>query len=251
MTDEEILSRRFCELAESCYAHGRYTFTDFLGLAELDLFFRAAPDFSYVPYTLFGGAEGCERVMVRFGDEESLGYAPPPFPIACLGIAPNAPKFAEPLSHRDCLGALMNLGIRRECTGDIFLSESGILLFCEEKLAPYLMAELTRIRHTPVTLTEVPPPPSVFSKTEESSVQVASERADGIVAHVLSLSRTDAAALFVARRVFVNGRVTTDGSRPLRAGDQCTVRGFGRFTYGGVVGQTRKGKLSVRILRYV
>ena len=67
--DEEREIKRFCELAESCYAHGTYTYTDFLGLAETDLFFRAAVNFSYLPYTLYGGSEGCERVMVRFGDE--------------------------------------------------------------------------------------------------------------------------------------------------------------------------------------
>ena len=251
MTEEELLSRRFAELAEGRYTHGRYTFTDFLSLAEQDLFHRASSDFSYVPYTIFGGAEGCERVMVRFGDEESLGYPPPPVPIACLRLSPNAPKFAEPLSHRDCLGALLNLGIKRECTGDIFLSEEGIFLFALEKLAPFLCENLTRVRHTPVSLSPAAPPAAVFSKTEERTVQVSSLRADGIIAHALSLSRAEAESLFAARRVFVDGRLREDGARPLSEGALLTVRGYGRFRFLRTVGTTRKGKLSVLLAFYV
>ena len=164
VTEEERITARFCELAEACYARGRYTFTDFLGLSELDLFFAAQPRFSYVPYTAFGGAAGCERVMVRFGDEESLGYTEEPFPIACLLLQPAAPKFAEPIGHRDCLGALMNLGIKRECLGDIAVCEGGFYLFCEEKLAPYIRENLTRVRHTAVRLTPCPPPVDCPSK---------------------------------------------------------------------------------------
>lgn len=246
-----MLASRFTELAESCYAHGRYTYTPFLSLSEQDVFHRASRDFSYVPYTLYGGAEGCERVMVRFGDEQTLGYAPPAYPIACLKIALPSAKFAEPISHRDCLGALLNLGIKRECIGDIFLSDSGIYIFAEEKIAPYLCENLTRVRHTAVSLSPALPPDSVFAKTEERAVIASSLRADGIVAHALSLSRAESESLFAARRVFVNGRVLENGARALAVGDLVTVRGKGRFRFLSALGQTRKGKLSLKLAFYV
>lgn len=252
MTEDERLYARFCEQAESCYAHGRYTYTPFLSLAEQDIFHRSSRDFSYVPFTLFGGAEGCERVMVRFGDEDTLGYAPPPFPITCLcAILPDK-KFAEPLSHRDFLGALLNLGVKRECLGDIFLSDRGIYLFAEEKITPYLCENLTRVKHTAVTLSPaLTPPACVCSKTEERTVVTSSLRADGVIAHALALSRAESEALFAARRVFVDGRLFEDGSRPLSEGNLVTVRGFGRFRFLSVRGQTRKGKLSLSVAFYV
>lgn len=252
VTEEELLCARFAELAEGCYTHGRYTYTDFLSLSEQDVFHRAAPAFSYVPYTLFGGAEGCERVMVRFGDEDTLGYPPPPFPISCLSLQLPDAKFAEPLSHRDFLGALLNLGIKRECTGDIFLSDSGIYLFVSEKIAPFLCENLVRVRHTALkTVPAATPPAAVFSRTEERTVTVASLRADGVIAHALSLSRADAESLFAARRVFVDGRVREDGAKPLSAGELVSVRGYGRFRVLSENGKTRKGRISLSLAFYV
>ena len=249
--DEEREIKRFCELAESCYSHGTYTYTDFLGLAETDLFFRAAVNFSYLPYTLYGGSEGCERVMVRFGDEDCLGYPPPPFPIACLRILPKDAKFAEALSHRDCLGALMNLGIKRERLGDICCRDGGFYLLCDEKLADYLCEQLTRIRHTAVVATPCPPPDSVMQQLSAERVQVSSPRADAILARAYHLSRGDSADLFPARLVFINGRSCTDGSTTLREGDILTARGYGRLRYAGEDGQSRKGKLNIILEKFV
>lgn len=251
MTDEELLAARLSDLAEGCYTHGRYTYTDFLSLSEQDVFHRTAPAFSYVPYTLFGGAEGCERVIARFGDGDTLGYEPPPFPIACLSLALPDARFADPLSHRDCLGALMNLGIKRECVGDIFLSESGIYLFVTERIAPFVCENLTRVRHTAVKALPSLPPAAVYSREQERTVTVASLRADGVVAHALSLSRSDAEALFSARRVFVNGRVREEGEKALVPGDLVTVRGYGRFRLLRENGTTRKGRVSVSLSFYV
>lgn len=249
--EEEMEMRRFGELAEACYTRGRYTFTDFLGLSEYDLFLTAAREFSYVPYTVFGGAEGCERVMVRFGDEESLGYPEEDFPIACLSIAPTAPKFAEELSHRDVLGALMNLGVRRECLGDILLRDGRAYLFCEEKIAPYLCEHVERIRHTAVRAEVCPPPEAVCVTLAAETVHIASPRADGVIAHAYNLSRADSAALFPARRVFINGRTCENVSAELKEGDLVTVRGFGRFRFGGGAGVSRKGKIVARIEKFV
>ena len=69
-------------------------------------------------YTLFGGCDETERNIARFVDSEEPGYEED-FPIVCLEILPKSEKFAEPLCHRDFLGALMNLGIERKNIGDI------------------------------------------------------------------------------------------------------------------------------------
>ena len=74
MDESELLKKRFSELANKSYSHGIYLFTDFLGLAEQAVFNEAKAAFRGIPYTAFGGAFGAERVMIRFGDEESFGY---------------------------------------------------------------------------------------------------------------------------------------------------------------------------------
>ena len=113
MEAEEFLKKRFAELANRADAEGRFAFTGFLGIGELASFYEAQKQFPHIPYTLEGGTETVERVMVRFGSPESLGYEEA-FPIAFLKIAPRMEKYAETLSHRDNLGAIMNLWIERE-----------------------------------------------------------------------------------------------------------------------------------------
>ncbi len=249
--EEELIKRHMADLAEAVYTRSRYMFTDFLGLMEYDVFLSVARDFSYVPYAVWGGAEGCERVMVRFGDADTVGYAEEPFPIACLHVTPASPKFAEPLSHRDCLGALMNLGIKRECLGDILVRDGSIYLFCLEKMADYIAEHLTKIRNTTVSAARGEAPGAVTDKREEVLLHIASPRADAVVAHAYNLSRTDAAELFTGRRVFLDGRLCERVSAEIKAGCQVTVRGYGRFVYNGEVGTSRKGKLLVRIEKFV
>ena len=112
------LKNRFHDLADKAYQQGIFTFTGFLGLSEQDIFWREEAALKYAGFCMSGGCEGSDRVVVRFGNAEELGYEIP-FPIVCIHIEPLTVKFAEQLSHRDFLGALMNLGIERSTLGDI------------------------------------------------------------------------------------------------------------------------------------
>ncbi len=252
MDDIAFSAARMEELAETAYTRGIYTYTDFLSLPEQDLLCRTAKKtFPHVPYTLLGGTEGCERVLARFGSEELLGYPPTEDPIVTLSAVPRAPKFAEALTHRDVLGALMNLGIRRECVGDILVDDGYVLFFVLEKIAPYIRETLTRIRHTDITVSEAVPPPFASVRTEEISVGVVSLRLDAVVAAAFRLSRTESSALFAAGRVFADGRAVADGAATVKAGSLLTVRGMGRVRVGEVSGTSRKGRLWLSLSKFV
>ena len=251
MNEEEKERKRYRELAEAAYRRGRTVFTEFLGLSELDRFLAAAPDFPPVGYTLFGGAEGCERVMARFGEEESLGYPPEPFPIACLHAVLTGRGFVPDLTHRDVLGALMHLGIRRDMLGDIFPTEDGAYFFCTQKIAPFLLTDFARAGRSGVVCHEEAFPPELAAPAPiPAEIQVASERLDGILAHAFGLSRAEVQDCFAARRVFADGRLCEDPAAHCQAGRILTLRGRGRVRYVGVLGTTKKGNLRVCIERY-
>ena len=118
--EDLLLQKRFVELANRSYTQNMFTFTEFLSLPELDLYYRILPQLIFAGVTVFGGSEGCDRKIIRFGSPDELGYEEP-FPIVCITIEPLIEKFGENLNHRDYLGALMNLGIERENLGDIFI----------------------------------------------------------------------------------------------------------------------------------
>ncbi len=251
MTNEDLLlKKRLTELAEKAYAKGTYTFTTFLGLAEQDILSRLEREIQHVPKTLFGGAEGCQRVMVRFGDEELCGYDMP-FPIVCLKAAPTAPKYADKLTHRDILGALMNLGITREQVGDIVLRDNVAYIFATEKIAPFIADHLTKAKHTQLTCTVVDElPEGALFTLETRQCVVASERIDGIVAHVYKYSRSQVGELFRSGKIFLNGRCCENTSAILKEGDTVSVRGEGRFIYRGVLRATKSGNCSIEIDLY-
>jgi RNA-binding protein YlmH len=248
MDGEELLFRkRLEELANRSYANQQYLFTGFLSAAELDIYYQMEHELSYASAVLFGGTNNCERVMLRFGSEALCGYEES-FPIACVAIVPLLEKFGEVLSHRDYLGALMNLGIERSTLGDIIIEGKHAFLFCTEQMAPYILENLDKIKHTNVQCSlakEIPK--STVVQVERKIVQVGAMRADSIIAKVYHLSRSESLNLFRAKKVFVNGRQTENNSGSLKPEDKVTVRGYGRFCCVNIVGESKKGKLNVEV----
>lgn len=244
---DEQLKKRYLELFTRADKQGTYVFTHFLDLASLNVLKTSLPSLPRVPYTLFGGAEGCERQMLCLGSEEFCGYDQP-FPIACVLIAPANLRFAEKLTHRDFLGALMNLGIERELMGDIIVREEGAYLFCEDHIAPYIIDGLLQVRRTAVRcrLIDAPPAGELF-QLKRLIVQLSSVRIDALIGHVYQLSRADAQSLVLAGKVFVDGRECRDTSYIPKEKEVISCRGFGRMRYAGVQTLSKKGKSNTAV----
>lgn len=243
--DLQQLKNRLIELADKAYSRNIYTYTPFLGLAEQQAFYAVEREVSYAGVRMEGGAPLCERKMIRFGDP---GYEEE-FPVARLEIKPKTPKFAENLTHRDFLGAVMNLGIERDVVGDIFLpDEKSALLFCHENIADYIVEALDRVRHTNVNCRRAEGEINVKSaEPKRIAVTVASPRADGVISKVYNLSREESRRLFDNGCIFINGIQTENASCQLKEEDAVTVRGYGKFVFYGQSGVSKKGKDRVEV----
>ena len=240
-----LLQNRFSELAARAARQNRYTFTAFLTPAEQDALLRMERSLE-APAALSGGFEGAERRLACFGDEAALGY-PPVFPLCCLRIAPAAHKFATGIGHRDFLGALMALGVKRETLGDILVQDRTGWLFCLEEIAPWICENLTSVGRTNVVCAPSAPPEAALRLPEPQEVVVSSERLDGLISAVWALSRSRSKEYFDRELVFVNGRLADSPSRVPQQGDVISVRGLGRFRYEGLSRETRKGRLRVTV----
>lgn len=244
---EELLKRRFIELADKAYQNNCYMFTSFLGEMEQDLFFQIEKEISYIPHSMSGGTENNERKMIRFGSEELFGYVEE-FPIACILVRPLNQKFADQFTHRDFLGAVMNLGIERSEVGDIIISENEGYLFVTEKMSEYMILHLDQVKHTHVKCSKVAVPMELAQATlEERQITVASSRLDGVISKVYGLSRNAALLLFRAKKIFVNGRQSENISYQVKNQDTISVRGYGKFQVLMLGGVTKKGKLQIKI----
>ena len=245
--DVQNMQNRFRDLADKSFGQNLFTFTGFLGLSEQDIFWRMEPELRYAGCTLFGGNEETDRKIVRFGNAKELGYEVP-FPIVCIHIRPLIQKFADNLSHRDFLGALMNLGIDRSTIGDIMVGDREAYLFCLDSISEYICQNLERIKHTHVKCTvtdnyeEIP-----REEPAHQNVQVSSLRVDALLAKVYNKSRSDCLELFRTGKVFVDGRLCENNSRLLKGGETVNARGYGKFIFTGESRETRKGKLNVEV----
>ena len=249
--DMELLKKRFIELGRKSYNAGIFTFTDFLGLAEQSAFSEIKKELRGISFTAFGGAIGAERVMIRFGSEEEIGYSLP-FPIAIIKAEPLSQKYADKLTHRDFLGAILNLGIERDVLGDIVIIDNVGYIFAKEDMAGYIADGLTRVKHTDVKaeITEELPEGELY-RTEKKTVQVSGERLDAVVAKVFSLSREEAQSLFKKRLVFADGRQIDSPSYSPKEKEKISVRGHGRFIYLGCQSYSKKGKMNTLVELYV
>ena len=248
--DIQQLQKRFSDLAHRAFSQRRYTYTEFLTIAEQDALLRTSFDGGCAPFELSGGYDGAERRVARFGSETLCGYTEN-WPLVCVWVEPVMQKFADALTHRDFLGALLSLGVRRGVLGDIILSDNTGYVFCLDTIASLITDELKQVRRTTVkcnVLNEVP----VLATTEpeEQSINVASERLDAVVAAVFKLSRSQAQTLFKEGKIFVNSRLSENTGFQPSDGDIISVRGLGRFAFSGVSGQSRKGRLFVTVRVY-
>lgn len=244
------LRNRFRDLADKSFGQNMYTFTAFLGLSEQDVFFRMEDELRYAGCSFFGGCDDTDRKMLRFGNQEEFGYEVP-FPIVCIHIRPLIAKFADKLSHRDFLGALMNLGIDRSTIGDIKVGDKEAYLFCTDTIAEFICENLTQIKHTHVRCTVTEEYHTLPTEEPKKQIlQVASVRIDAVIAKVYNQSRSECIELFRAGKIYVNGRLCENNARMLKGNEVINARGYGKFVFEGQRGETKKGKINVEVSVY-
>ena len=245
----DVVLRHLLDLCRKSEKTGAWQYSGFLSPAEQDdlLRDREAAGFSF---RLAGGYANAERKILAAGNEAEMG--PPDLPITVIAVAPKSAKFAEELTHRDYLGAILGLGIERSLIGDILVRDRRAWFFCLSSAAEMLVSSLVQVRRTAVTAeTAAADVPELQPRYEPLGVNVASERLDAVIAAFAGLSRGQADRLFAAEKVFVNGRMITDRSFRLREGDVFSARGFGKAVYDGIEYETRKSRYRVRLRKLV
>ena len=250
MENRDQANRHLLDLCIRSERTGSWMYSGFLTPAEQEDFLRC-PESSRYDFTFDGGYEAAERKLLVAGSSGAVGYPPDP-PVSAIAVMPASRRFAEDLSHRDYLGAILNLGIERSLIGDILVREKQAWFFCLDSAADFLVSSLTRVRNTTVSASIVSGEvPELQPRYEPMRLNVASERLDAVLSAFTGLSRARTAPLFSGEKVFVNGRVVADKSMKLKEGDIVSVRGFGKAVYDGIEYETRKSRLWVSLRKYV
>lgn len=195
----------------------------------------------------WGGFADAERRMLGVFPE---GVEPDGamFPITAVQITWKGIE----LTHRDFLGALLSLGLKREKVGDLVIQQKRCVAFLEDAVASFVLSNLSRVGRTSVSC-------AVYTGEdvrreahfEEINDTVASERLDCVVAALINLSRAQAEKCIAGGLVALDFLPVTDRACKVPSGATVSVRGHGRFLVDAVGPPTRKGRLRLTARKYL
>lgn len=223
--------------------------TCFLAPREQVLLRRLLPELTL---RFFGGHPEAERAVAcwlpDYLDESWL--LEPDGPVAAIRAA-----FYEKdaLTHRDFLGSLMGLSIKRETVGDIFVDRGSCDFLVTREILPYVLDNLTSAGRTKLSLRELPleevSGPHYAVKSLRDTV--ASLRLDALVGAGFGLARGKAADLIAAGKVSLDGLPCTKPDKLVDEGSKISARGFGKLLLKEIHGRTKKDRISIVLEKYL
>ncbi len=156
-------------------------------------------------------------------------------------------------SEEDFLGALMGAGIARETVGDICVGKGYCDFFVTAEIAPYVLQNFTGAGRTKLHLDRIPLSQVQVSEPEVKEIKdtLASLRLDSVLSSGFRVGRSAAAQYVTSGRVAIDGLPCEKPDKAVEEGAKISVRGLGKICLRSVNGQTKKGRISVVIDRYV
>lgn len=220
-------------------------YTHFLSESELAVVLPIVLKSGYF-HEIFGGYDDADRRVICISSYAKPEYEDFPITTLCFKTGPRTK-----IGHRDVLGALMSLGIKRDLVGDIIFNDKICYFFAEDTIAEYIISNFDFVANCPVSVSEYSGAVSYQRAYEEIVCNAASMRLDCVIAAVLSKSRTEAENFVSCGHVFINGTEKKKKDALLKSGDILTVRRYGKYRIDSVIGTTKKGRLKLRILKYI
>ena len=242
--DEKLLIARAADTAMLCEKQYTIKIMGFLTPAEVSVISKNMPS-GDVRRFFFGGYAEAERklfvAMPEYADDSDLEEFITPLEITGRELGT--------LSHRDFLGSILGLGLKREKIGDILVYEDKAVVFALSDIADYIVTNLQKIGRCGVkiqkkTLCDIELPQR---RSETFNVTVASMRIDCVVAAATRLSRTKVMEILASGRVALNWLECKSPSVTVKTGDVFSIRGMGKFCVGTELRETKKGRLAIEI----
>lgn len=248
MKEDTILLAGIEDKIVQCLENYMVTNSVFLDMRQRTLAEVPCRQYKGLRYCFYGGYEEAERTVAVFlPDYAELAEHNP---LALLRITQDGHR---ELSHRDYLGSLMGLGIKREIVGDILVRENGADIVIIKDMGDFLLyhyekAGRTALKAEIVPIEEIIVPEGRF---EEKRDTVASLRLDNVIASAFSTSRGKAAEAIERGIVFVNGLQSEKSDWQIKEGDKLVVRGKGKVLLKTVGGVTKKDRISIIIHKFL
>ena len=254
--EDKILLAQILDKIEFSMQREKLEYTDFLDMYQISLVKSFMKKIDFENYILYGGFENAERnVLIIYPDKYNENMIEKNYSkiIKVIRITLNEEERGK-YSHRNYLGGIVKVGMKREKVGDILVSDDGADILVKDETAETLKQELgtlTRFENSKIGIIDLQDLRQQEIKVEELSIIVPSLRLDNFVSDFAKTSRSKASQIIDSERVFINGQNETKASKQVKLGDIITIRGKGRFVVKEFSGTTRSGRTVVKIEKYV
>lgn len=247
-SEEIMFYKKAYSLCERAEKTGRKVFSAFLDLRQKELFISRFNKFGSLKLSFYAGYAGdFERCIacVHTEYDEPLDYD---YPICVLH---SYLYDGEELTHRDFLGSLMGLMIKRDYIGDILVSDSECFIVCHTNMASIIKEELRTVKHSSTSFEEW------YESVEytrpirqKKDVTVASLRLDAVLSAVLNASRNETSRMIKQGNVAVNHLTAKKSDFEMFDGDVISVRGKGKYKIFCSGGKSKKDRLFITYIKY-
>lgn len=242
--EDRILTAKFLDMIKTAGEFFHPEVSDFLDPYQQTILLPVLEHAPGISFIMTGGYPGAERKKVVICPD----YLDPSEEDAMLSVLNIAGLFKfQKVSHRDFLGSILGLGIRREKIGDLLVQDDCCQAVVDREIAGYISHNLQKVHRISVTIEEKSTKELILPAEEfrEISATVSSLRLDAVAAAGFGISRSKMSELISGEKVKVNWLTVKDGSAAVKQGDVISVRGKGRVEVTEIRGQTRKGRISV------
>lgn len=254
--EDKMCLSQVLDKMEFSKAREKIEYTDFLDMYQVSLVENFLKKIKFKNYKIYGGYEEAERkILIIYPEKYNEKMLEKNYSKMIKIVRVTLPEEEKgKYSHRNYLGGIVKLGLRREKIGDIIVCNEGADIIVMQNFADILkqqLPSLTRFENSKVTIEEIQNLQKREIITEQVKIIVPSLRLDNFVSDLARTSRSKAVQIIDQERVFVNGKNETKASKQLRLNDVITIRGKGRFIIKEFSGTTRSGRTVVVIEKYV
>ncbi len=245
--DKIMDMRRIIDKIEIVINNHCFESTDFLDPYERLLAKSILNRFNEIDYLEDGGIVHTERQIIFIYPSY---YYPSDLPQNIIAFRISGDL--DGLSHKDFLGAILNLGIKRSKIGDILVHADYTDIIVKKEIGDFILYNLEKVANKKVIVEEkslesISPAESLYKEINKT---LSSYRLDVYISSSFNLSRQESMDAIKAGNVKVNWEPIDKPAKELKVGDIISVRGYGRSILHSIDGLSKKGKIkaTIRIL---
>lgn len=255
-TEDKIILSQVLDKIEFSKSRDKIEHTCFLDMYQVSLVEGFLKKNQVTNYILYGGYKEAERkVLIIYPEKYDEKMLEKNYEKILKIVRIELPEDEKgKYTHRNYLGGIVKLGLKREKVGDIIVSNDGADIIVINDFSTILKEELnslTRFEKSNILLENLGNLKKSEIKIEDVKIIVPSLRLDNFVSDLAKTSRNKAVQIINQERVFINGQNETKASKQIKLNDIITIRGKGRFVVKAFEGTTRSGRTVVVVEKYI